>query len=187
MAPDRARGGRKERQRRRRISEWRASGPSVRDSGGLPGRGVAAGKVAGLLGGAEEKPAAPGDGVQVTALHQLQPHDALLADALCSPTRGADRRPQPPPGRVRRHLGDREGLPRLQRHHHARQSHDRPRPQGQRLPHLVVWQGPQHAGVPGRPGRAVRPVAHRRGLRVYYSHSSFSGSLLVQLLVRCCW
>jgi hypothetical protein len=34
--------------------------------GGLLGWGVATGKLAGLLGGAEEKPAAPGNGVQVT-------------------------------------------------------------------------------------------------------------------------
>ena len=31
---------------------------------------------------------------------------------------------------------------------------------------VVVRQGPQHAGVRGQPGRAVRPVADRHGLRV---------------------
>ena len=36
----------------------------------------------------------------------------------------------------------------------------------QRLRHLVVRQGPQHAGLRGQPGRAVRPVADRHGLRV---------------------
>ena len=43
---------------------------------------------------------------------------------------------------------------------------DRQDPEGQRLPHLVVRQEPQHAGLPGEPGRAVRPVADRHGLRV---------------------
>ena len=38
---------------------------------------------------------------------------------------------------------------------------------GQRLRHLVVRQGPQHAGLRGQPGRAVRPVADRHGLRVF--------------------
>ena len=32
--------------------------------------------------------------------------------------------------------------------------------------HGVVRQGPQHAGLRGEPGRAVRPVADRHGLRV---------------------
>ena len=38
--------------------------------------------------------------------------------------------------------------------------------QGERVRHLVVRQGPQHAVLPGDPGRAVRPVADRDGLRV---------------------
>ena len=38
--------------------------------------------------------------------------------------------------------------------------------QGQRLPHLVVRQEPQHAGLPGERDRPVRPVADRHGLRV---------------------
>ena len=46
------------------------------------------------------------------------------------------------------------------------QGDDRQDPQGQRLRHVLVRQGPQHAGVPGEPGRAVRPVADRHGLRV---------------------
>ncbi len=32
--------------------------------------------------------------------------------------------------------------------------------------HVLVRQGPQHAGLRGQPGRAVRPVADRHGLRV---------------------
>ena len=33
--------------------------------------------------------------------------------------------------------------------------------------HLVVWQGPQHADLLRQPGRAVRSMAHRHGLRVF--------------------
>ena len=39
-------------------------------------------------------------------------------------------------------------------------------PARQRLFDVVVRQGPQHAGLRGQPGRAVRPVADRHGLRV---------------------
>ena len=39
-------------------------------------------------------------------------------------------------------------------------------PEGQRLRHVVVRQGPQHADLHRQPGRAVRPVADRHGLRV---------------------
>ena len=95
------------------------------------------------------------------ALHAVPFHRALLADA-----RRADHRPQPSLGRLRRGLGAVHRLPRLQQHHPEGQGHHRPNPQGQRLCHLVVRQGPQHADLPGQPGRAVRPVAHRHGLRV---------------------
>ena len=40
-------------------------------------------------------------------------------------------------------------------------------PPGQRLRHLVVRQGPQHADLQRQPGRTVRPMAHRHGLRVF--------------------
>ncbi len=95
------------------------------------------------------------------ALHAVPFHRPLLADA-----RGAHHRPQPSLGRLRRGLGAVHRLPRLQQHHPQGQGHHRPDPQGQRLRHLVVRQGPQHADLPGQPGRAVRPVAHRHGLRV---------------------
>ena len=95
------------------------------------------------------------------ALHQLPFDGAVLADA-----RRADHRTQSSLGRLRR--GRRAGhrLSRLRQHHHQGQGHDRPHPEGQRLSHLVVRQEPQHARVPGEPGRPVRPVADRHGLRV---------------------
>ena len=95
------------------------------------------------------------------AVHQLPFHRALLADAG-----RADHRPQPPLGRLRRDLGAIHRLPRLQQHHPEGQGHDRHDPAGQRLRHVLVRQEPQHADVRGQPGRAVRPVADRHGVRV---------------------
>ncbi len=57
-----------------------------------------------------------------------------------------------------------DGLPRLQQHHRQGHRHHRPHPAGERLPHLVVRQGPQHADLASEPGRAVRPMADRHGL-----------------------
>jgi len=74
---------------------------------------------------------------------------------------------QPPLGRIRRNLGAGHRLPGLQQHHRQRQGDDRADPARQWLCDLVVRQGPQHAGLRGQPGRAVRPVAHRHGLRVF--------------------
>ena len=96
------------------------------------------------------------------ALHQLPLDLAVLADAG-----GADHRPQPSLGRLRRRLRAVDRLPRLQQHHRQGQRHHRPHPARERLPHLVVRQGPQHADLPGEPGRTVRPVADRHGLRVF--------------------
>ena len=86
---------------------------------------------------------------------------AVLADA-----RRADHRAQPSFGRLRRDLGAVDGLPRLQQHHRQGQGDDRAHPARQRLRHVVVRQGPQYAGIRREPGRAVRPVADRHGLRV---------------------
>ena len=94
----------------------------------------------------------------------LQPdvlHRAVLADA-----RRADHRAQPSFGRVRRDLRAVDRLPRLQQHHRKGQGDDRPDPARQRLRDLLVRQEPQHAGLRGQPGRAVRPVADRHGLRI---------------------
>ena len=96
------------------------------------------------------------------ALHAVPFHGPLLADA-----RGADHRPQPSLGRLRRGLRTVHGLPRLQQHHPERQGDHRPDPQRQRLRHLLVRQGPQHANLQRQPGRAVRPVADRHGLRLF--------------------
>ena len=94
----------------------------------------------------------------------LQPH--VLHRAVLADARRADHRAQPPLGRLRRHLRAVDRLPRLQQHHRQGQGDDRPHAAGQRLFHRVVRQGPQHAGLRRQPGRAVRPVARRHGLRV---------------------
>ena len=79
------------------------------------------------------------------ALHQLPLHGAVLADPG-----GADHRAQPSFGRLRRGRRAGDGLSRLRQHHHQGQGHHRQDPEGQRLPHLVVRQEPQHAGLPGQ-------------------------------------
>ncbi len=89
----------------------------------------------------------------------LQPH--VLHRAVLADARRADHRAQPPLGRLRRDLRAVDRLPRLQQHHRQGQGDDRPHPAGQRLRDVVVRQGPQHAGLRGQPGRAVRPVADR--------------------------
>ena len=94
-------------------------------------------------------------------LHADPFHVALLADA-----RGAHHRAQPPFGGLRRDLGTVDRLSRLQQHHFRGQGDDRADPARQRLQHLVVRQGPQHAGLRGRPVRPLRPVADGHGLPV---------------------
>ena len=82
-------------------------------------------------------------------------HRAVLADA-----RRADHRAQSPLGRLRRDLRAVHRLPRLQQHHRQGQGDHRPHPAGQRLRHLLVRQGPQHAGV-RRPARSGRSTSGR--------------------------
>ena len=94
----------------------------------------------------------------------LQPH--VLYRAVLADAGRADHRPQPPLGRIRRDLGAVDRLSRLQQHHRQGQGHDRAHPARERLLDLVVRQEPQHAGLRRQPGRAVRPVADRHGLRV---------------------
>ena len=94
---------------------------------------------------------------------QQHPFDgAVLADA-----RGADHRPQPSLGRLRRHLRAIDRLPWLQQHHSRGQGDHRPDPPRQRLCDGLVRQGPQHPGLRRELGRAVRPVADRHGLRIF--------------------
>ena len=87
--------------------------------------------------------------------------------ALCSPTRAALIT-----GRNHHSVGfgviseQATGYPGLQQHHHAGQGDHWPDPAGQRLPHLLVRQEPQHAVLPGQLHRPLRPVAVGHGLRV---------------------
>ncbi len=96
------------------------------------------------------------------ALHEFPFDRAVLADA-----RRADHRPQPSLGRLRRDRRAGDRLSRLRQRHHQGQGHDRPDPDGQRLPHRLVRQEPQHAGISGEPGRALRSMADRHGLRIF--------------------
>ena len=98
------------------------------------------------------------DGLRYTNMHST---------ALCSPTRAAlHHRAQPSLDGLRgdRRAGDR--LSRLRQPDDQGQGDDRADPQRQRLQHRLVGQEPQHPGLPGQPGRAVRPMADRHGLRL---------------------
>ena len=57
-----------------------------------------------------------------------------------------------------------DGLPRLQQHHRPGERDHRPDPSRQRLPHLLVRQGSQHAGLGGEPGRSLQSMADRDGV-----------------------
>ena len=105
--------------------------------------------------------AGPGPGRRAGRRVQPVPHDrAVLAD----PGRAPDR-PQPPQRPHGRDLRDRLRLPGLRRDHPAQHGHRRRDPPAQRLQHGDVRQGPRHADVGDEPGRPVRPLAHRAGLR----------------------
>ena len=95
-------------------------------------------------------------------------YNRMFSTALCSPTRAAliTGRNHHSVG-LRRDLGAVHGIPRLQQHHPEGQGHHRPHPERQWLRDRLVRQGPQRAGVRGQPGRALRRVAHRHGLRVF--------------------
>ena len=97
-----------------------------------------------------------------TALHAVPLHRALLADAG-----GADHRPQPPLGGLRRDRGNVHRLPGLRQRHPQGQGDHRHDSPGQRLRDVVVRQEPQHADLSIQPGRAVRSMAQRDGLRVF--------------------
>ena len=101
------------------------------------------------------------DGGGGPALQPLPRHRALLADAG-----GAAHRPQQPRGRLR--LG-RRVLDRVPRLHGVRPRRLRSLPEdpaGQRLQHRRVRQVAPDAGRPAGPGRAVRPLARRLGVRL---------------------
>ena len=88
--------------------------------------------------------------------------------ALCSPDAGgAHYRAQPPHLCHRRHHGDGHGLSRLQHADAEKLRHGRGNPQAERLQHVMVRQEPQRARLAVEPGGAVRPLAHRPGLRIF--------------------
>ena len=88
--------------------------------------------------------------------------------SLCSPTRAAlitGRNHHV--GRLRGGGRNRDGIPGLRLDHPDGERHHRHDPEGERLRDLVVRQEPQHALLPGEPGRAVRSMAERHGLRIF--------------------
>ncbi len=96
------------------------------------------------------------------ALHAVPLHRALLADA-----RGADHRPQPPLGRLRRDRRNVDRLPRLRLHHRPRERHDRHDPAATTaMPPRGSARTTTRRRYPVQRGRAVRPMADRHGLRV---------------------
>ena len=88
--------------------------------------------------------------------------------SLCSPTRAAIIT-----GRNHHSVGFgvvgeiADGVPGLRLDHPHREGHHRYHPEGERLRNLVVRQGPQHAVLREQPGRAVRSMAQRYGLRLF--------------------
>ncbi len=115
----------------------------------------------GTFGGVVPTPALDRIANSGTALHEFPLHVALLADA-----RGVDHRAQPSRGRLRGGGRSRDGLPGLRLGHQEGERHHRHHPEGERVRDLVVRQESQHALLSGDPGRALRPVAERHGLRV---------------------
>ena len=86
--------------------------------------------------------------------------------ALCSPTRAAPVRPQPPFGCVGRHHGTGNWFSGLQ-HIDAEELRDVCRSlEAEWLQHGLVRQESQRAGLAFQSGRAVRPLAHRSGFRI---------------------
>ena len=96
------------------------------------------------------------------AVHPFPFHVALLTHA-----RGVDHRTQPPRGRLWGCWRSGDGIPGLRFDHQEGYRHHRRDPEGERIRNRVVRQGPQHALLPGEPGRAVRSMASRDGLRVF--------------------
>ncbi len=94
-------------------------------------------------------------------------YNRMFSTALCSPTRAALIT-----GRNHHSAGfgviseQSTGFPGYNSIIGQGQGHDRAHAARQRLCDLVVRQEPQHAGLRGQPGRALRPVAVRHGLRV---------------------
>ncbi len=86
---------------------------------------------------------------------------ALLAD----PGR-ADHRSQPSLGALRHRRRGRDRLSRLRHHRQEGHRHRRRDPAPERLRDVVVRQEPQRGRLARDPGRTVRPVAGRHGLRL---------------------
>ena len=115
----------------------------------------------GTFGGVVPTPGTGSHREERAAVHQFPLHVALLAHA-----RGDDHRPQPSRRRLRRGGRDRDRVPGLRLDHPEGERHHRRNPEGERVRDLVVRQGSQHALLPGDPGRTVRAMAERHGLRI---------------------
>ena len=96
------------------------------------------------------------------ALHAVSFDLAVLAHA-----RRLDHRAQSPRGRLWGRGRSRHRVPRLRFDHPQGCWHHRHHLEGARVRDLVVRQGPQHPLLPVQPGRAVRSVAGRDGLRLF--------------------
>ncbi len=115
----------------------------------------------GTFGGVVPTPGTGSHCEERAALHEFPLHVALLADAC-----GDHHRPQPSRGRLWGGRRNCDGIPGLRLNHQEGYRHHRHDPEGAWVRDLVVRQESQHALLSGDPGRALRPVAERHGLRV---------------------
>ena len=117
--------------------------------------------VSGTFGGVIPTPVARPRRESGIALHAVPFHGAVFADA-----RGADHRPQPSLGRLRRDRRIVDRLSRLRLGHRPREREHRHDPARQRFRDVVVRQEPQHADVSIQRVGPVRPMAVGAGLPV---------------------
>ena len=113
------------------------------------------------FGGVIPTPALDRDRQSGASLHAIPFHGALFADSC-----GVDHRTQSSLGRLRRGLGKSTGFPGYDSII-AKDSATLGTILKTTATHFVVRQGPQHANLSGQPGRTVRPMADRNGLRLF--------------------
>ena len=96
------------------------------------------------------------------AVHAVPYHFVMLTHA-----RRLDHGTKPSRGRLWGCGGSCDGVPGVRFDNQEGHRHHRRDPQGERVRDCLVRQGPQHAFLPGEPGRAIRSMARRDGLRVF--------------------